>query len=218
MGETRGALTAWAITALAAAAAAACAVERLGRRSGATRGEARMPLPGDDIVPKPRWASTRAFTIDAPADEVWPWVVQMGFPPHRAGWYTPHWLDVAMWGDRPRSADRIVPQLQDLKAGDTVPDSEDYSVYYDVVEVEAPHHLLLHSTRHVFPPIRSSDFSWAFVLLPTPEGGTRLVIRARVSYSPLWAFPIVDGLIGLGDWVNVSVMFRGIRDRVLAAR
>ena len=206
------------IAALGVTAAAVCVVERLGRRSGATREEARQPLPGDDIVPRPLWASTRAFTIDAPPEEVWPWVVQMGFPPHRAGWYTPHWLDVAMWGDRPRSADRIVPELQDLKAGDTVPDSEDYSIYYDVDAVEPPHHVLLHSTRHVFPPIKSSDFSWVFVLLPTPEGGTRFVIRARVSYAPLWALPIVDGVIGIGDLLNVSVMLRGIRKRVLAAR
>ena len=206
------------IAALGVTAAAACVVERLGRRSGATREEARMSLPGDDIVARPLWASTRAFTIDAPPEEVWPWVVQMGFPPHRAGWYTPHWLDVAMWGDRPRSADRIVPELQELKAGDTVPDSEDYSIYYDVVAVQPPHHLLLHSRRHVFPPIKSSDFGWVFVLLPTPEGGTRFVIRARVSYAPLWALPIVDGVIGIGDLVNVSVMFRGIRKRVLAAR
>ncbi len=78
--------------------------------------------------------------------------------------------------------------------------------------------MLLHSRRHVFPPIKSSDFSWVFVLLPTPEGGTRFVIRARVSYAPLWALPIVDGVIGIGDLLNVSVMFRGIRKRVLAAR
>ncbi len=127
----------------------------------------------DDLVPKPLWASTRAFTIEAPPEEVWPWVVQMGFPPHRAGWYTPHWLDAAMWGDRP---------------------------------------------RHVFPPIRSSDFSWVFVLLPTPEGGTRFVVRARVGYSPVWTLPIVDGAIGLGDLFNVSVMLRSIRTGVLAAR
>jgi hypothetical protein len=53
-------------------------------------------------------------------------------------------------------------------AGDTVPDSADYSISHDFVEIEPPRHLLLHSTRHVLPPIRSSDFSCVFVLLPTP--------------------------------------------------
>ena len=133
-----------------------------------------MPLPGDEIVPRPLWASTRAITIDAPPEQVWPWVVQMGFPPHRAGWYTPHWLDVAMWGDRPRSADHIVPELQDLKVGDTVPDSADYSVYYDVEAVVPPVQAAADSRRTCcctpcamsFGPIKESDFTWVFVLRP----------------------------------------------------
>lgn len=202
--------------ALLALAAAVWAVERLGRRSGASREEARRPLPGDEIVPRPLWASTRAITIDAPPERVWPWVVQMGFPPHRAGWYTPHWLDRLMWGDRPRSADRIVPELQGLAPGDTVPDAGDWSVYYDVEAVEPPHHLLLHSVRHVFPPLRTSDFSWVFVLEPESGARTRMTVRARVAYAPLWVLPMVDGVIGLGDWVNVSVMLRGIKRRAEA--
>jgi len=62
-------------------------------------------------VPRPLWASTRAITIDAPREALWPWVVQMGFPPHRAGWYTPHWLDRLMWGERPHGAETIVADL-----------------------------------------------------------------------------------------------------------
>lgn len=197
-----------------AAAAAVWAVERFGRRSGATREEGRRTLPGDELVERPLWASTRGIDIDAPPQAVWPWVVQMGYPPHRAGWYTPHWLDRLMWGDRPRSADTIVPELQDLKVGDKVPDSADWSVYYDVVEVEAPSHLVLYSARHVFPPIDWSTFSWSFVLLPREEpGGTRLLIRARVDYRPLWAAPLIDTVIGLGDLANVSVMLRSIKER-----
>ena len=105
--------------------ALAAAIDRYGKRSGATRAEGRATLPGDELVPSPRWQSTRAITIDAPPDAVWPWVVQMGFPSHRAGWYTPHWLDGQMWRIEARSADRIVPELQQLAVGDRVPDSED---------------------------------------------------------------------------------------------
>lgn len=215
-------------TAAAAAALAAAATiggfERFGRRSGASRAEARMALPGDEIVSRPLWASTRAVTIDAPPEQVWPWVVQMGFPPHRAGWYTPHWLDVAMWGDRPRSADHIVAELQDLKVGDTVPDSADYSIYYDVealvppaqAQGDAPAHIVLHSVRHVFGPIKESDFTWVFVLQRAYEQATgairtRLIIRARVSYRPLKAVPLVELMLNAGDLVNVSFMLRNIK-------
>lgn len=210
------------ITAAAAGAAAlggaACLVHRLARRSGVSGDEARQPLPGDDVVPRPLWVSTRGITIQAPPHEVWPWVVQMGYPTHRAGWYTPHWLDQLMWGERPRSADAVVPELQHLQVGDRVPDSDDWSVYYHVEEVDPPRHLLLHSVSHVFPPLRSSDFTWVFVLQPRGEHATRLLVRARVDYAPAWAFPLIETVIGLGDWVNVSVMLKGIRERAEAAR
>lgn len=207
------------ICATAALAAGLWALERYGRRSGATREEGRAPLPGDEVVTRPLWASTRAVTIDAPPEGVWPWVVQMGFPPHRAGWYTPHWMDVAIWGDRPRSADHIVPALQDLKVGDTVPDSADYSVYYDVEAVvppgEAPAgtlaHVLLHSTRHVFRPISECDFTWLFALQPSEGGRTRLLVRARVSYRPRWAVPPIELMLNAGDLANASAMLRKIK-------
>lgn len=157
----------------------------------------------------------------------------MGFPPHRAGWYTPHWIDVLMWGDRPRSADRIVPELQGLSVGDAVPDSADYSIYYDVEAVVppgspsgdsvisppigTPAHLLLHSRRHVFGPVTNSDFTWAFVLRPRGGSGTRLIVRARVSYRPLWAIPFIEFMLNVGDLVNVSFMLRNIR-RLAQAR
>ena len=161
----------------------------------------------------------------APPSEVWPWVVQMGCPTERAGWYTPHWLDELMWGERPRSAETIRPELQDLKVGDMVPDSPDWTAKYVVEEVEPPSHLVLHSTWHVWGPVRSSDFSWVFALQPVEESlpagarrqATRLVVRARVGYQPKWIYPFVETVIGLGDWANVSVMLRGIRRRAEAA-
>ncbi len=171
-------------------AAAAWGVHRLARRSGVSRDEVRQALPGDEIVPRPLWESTRALTISVPPSEVWPWVVQMGYPTERAGWYTPHWLDQMMWGERPRSADTIRPELQDLKVGDMVPDSPDWTAKYVVEQIEPASHIVLHSTWHVWGPIRSSDFSWVFALQPvdetSPDGtrrpATRLVVRARVAY------------------------------------
>jgi hypothetical protein len=155
------------------------AVRRVGRRSGATAAEARAPLPGDEVVPEPLWESTRAITIEAPPADVWPWIVQMGFPTYRAGWYTPYWLDRMQWGIRERSADAIVPELQHLSVGDRVPDSRDWSAFFTVRTVEPGHALVLHSTRHILRPMRSNEFTWAFVLKARNEGSTRLLIRAR---------------------------------------
>lgn len=198
----------------AAAAAAGYLLHRAGRRSGATREEAAAGLPGDEQVRDPMWQSTRAITIDAPPEEIWPWIVQMGFPSHRAGWYTPHWLDRLTFGIRESSADEIRPDLQRLEVGDRVPDSDDWSVYFTVVTVDPPHALVLHSTRHVIKPIRTIDFSWAFVLREAPGRKTRLFIRARTNYTPRWAFLFTELVIGPGDYVNAGGMLRGIKSRV----
>lgn len=117
--------------AIAAAASAGCllyGLRRIGRRSGVTAAEAAKVLPGDEIVADPMWESTRAVTIATAPEQVWPWIVQMGYPSLRAGWYTPHWLDRLTFGIKQRSADRIVPELQRLAVGDRVPDSDDWSV------------------------------------------------------------------------------------------
>ena len=180
----------------AAAAAAAYLVHRIGRRSGATDDETDAVLPGDELVTHPMWESTRAITIDAPVEAVWPWIVQMGFPTHRAGWYTPYVLDRLTFGIWERSAEELRPELQHLEVGDRVPDSADWSVYFTVAQIDAPCALVLHSTRHVIKPIRTIDFSWAFVLRECQGGRTRLLIRARATYTPGRARPFAELVLG----------------------
>jgi hypothetical protein len=198
---------------LAALAAIGLTIRRLGRRSGATDAEVGARLPGDEIVGKPMWDSTRAITVAATPAAIWPWIVQMGYPSHRARWYTPHWLDRLQRGIRERSSERIRPELQELDVGDHVPDSPDWSAFFTVVAVEPERALVLHSTRHLLRPIRSVDFSWAFVLDTYGEGPTRLVIRARVRGEPRWALTVLSPLLGVGDYLNASAMLRGIKRR-----
>ena len=198
---------------LVAIAASMSGLRRIGRRSGATAREAWKVLPGDELVGDPMWQSTRAITINAPPEQVWPWIVQMGYPSHRAGWYTPHWLDRVTFGIKQRSADRIVSELQRLAVGDRVPDSDDWSAFFTVEAVDPPHVLVLHSTRHVIKPIETIDFSWAFVIRELSSGKSRLLIRARTNYTPRWALPFVELVIGPADFFNAGAMLRGIKQR-----
>ena len=46
-------------------------------RWGSTEDERARPLPGDDFVLDAE-QHTHAVTIDAPAQNLWPWLVQMG--------------------------------------------------------------------------------------------------------------------------------------------
>jgi hypothetical protein len=60
-------------------------------RCGATKEEAHRPLPYDHFVPRPTAQTTRTITIDAPAEEVWRWLVQPG--QSRGGLYSYDWLE-----------------------------------------------------------------------------------------------------------------------------
>lgn len=187
-----------------------------GRRTRASVAEKRKRLPGDELVADPMWEATRAVTIDASPEQVWPWLVQMGFPTKRAGWYTPFWLDRFLFGIRARSAGVIVPELQDLAVGDRVDDSDTGVSYFDVVVLDRPRALVLMSHTHPLPAYEDVSFSWAFVL--EDHGMTRLIVRARVRYTPVWPSWLVRVLVvlgfGIGDFVQAGAMLLGIRSRV----
>ncbi len=84
------------------------------RRWGATPNEVAMAMPGDNLLPAPAGQTTRAVTIGAPPSAIWPWLVQIGYG--RAGWYSYDRID----NDGRPSATRIVPELQELDAGDRI--------------------------------------------------------------------------------------------------
>jgi hypothetical protein len=86
---------------------------------GATDQEALTPMPGDEQVQEPGYQTTMAVTIAAEPADIWPWLMQMGY--RRGGLYSYDWLD-RLFGylDAP-SAERVLPEFQQLKAGDTIP-------------------------------------------------------------------------------------------------
>ncbi|HET7495863.1 MAG TPA: hypothetical protein VFJ80_10455 [Candidatus Limnocylindrales bacterium] len=152
-------------------------------RWGATDEEVRRPLPGDEL-PAPygdRRVSTRAISIDAPPDEVWPWLVQMGSG--RGGFYTHEWVERLLfitYADG-HSATRIHPEWQTIAVGDRVPYSRFNSV--EVTLVERPRVLVAGE--------------W-LVLEPLDGGaGTRLLARTRGGWlEPLSGrIPVVGSVI-----------------------
>lgn len=201
-------------------------VRRLGRRWGATDDEVAGALPGDEIIPNPHWQTTHAITIDAPARDIWPWLVQMGFG--RGGWYVSQRLDRVVWRVENRSVDRIVPELQHLEVGDIVPDSPNETAHFRVIAIEPEQALVLHSIRHPlnghWPDLSAPDpgpyldFVWVFALREQRDGmgPTRLLLRARGVMQPRWLavmLPVAD----LGDFLYVRQILRGIKRRVEAA-
>lgn len=204
------------------------AVRRMSRRSGATDTEFHGQLPGDDLLPHPMLEWTRATTIDAPPERVWPWLVQMGYG--RGGWYTSERFDRIVWRIENKSSDEILDEWQHLQVGDIVPDGPDYAAYFRVDRVDQNESIVYRSIRHPFRghPVDPTDpealeemehrlidggvyldFSWAFVLRSLPMGQSRLLVRTRANYEPPW-FRVGEIPLGLVDFYHVSTMFRGI--------
>jgi hypothetical protein len=176
------------VSAVGGGAAYALAIRPWHLRWGATAEEAITPLAGDDLVPDAAYVTTRAATIQVPPGAVWPWLVQMG--QGRAGFYTYDRLE-QMIGAAISSADLIVPELQQLAVGDTIPLSPVGGP--KVAFLDPGGALVLFETMDLrtgqsipsLPPTRwAMDWTWSFTLRPTPAGATQLLVRTRAAYRP----------------------------------
>ena len=176
-------------------------IRRRHLRWGATDGEVAAVMLGDSRLTKPDYVSTRAVTIAAPPERVWPWLVQIGRG--RAGFYSDDLLDN---GAVP-SADDIDPTLQRLEVGQWVPMAERITprTAFRVAEVREPYELLWHKP----------DSTWAWTLRSTEDGGTRLVTRIRADHDrrhPVaWLSSLV--LLEVGDYAMQRRMLLHLRQR-----
>lgn len=134
---------------------------------GATLEEINLIMPGDELIPDPMLNSTRAITIDAPPEAIWPWLVQLG--KDRGGWYSYEFIENKLFGLDIHNADRIIPEYQHLKPGDFIPTGAP-GVDIPVREVAPNQHLLIGGPE--FATI-------CFWLEQVDQTHTRLLIRNR---------------------------------------
>jgi hypothetical protein len=168
---------------------------------GATGAELARSLPGDELVPHPTFAATRAITVAAPPAQIWPWLLQVGV--NRAGWYSYDLLDNL---GRP-SARAIIPAFQDVKVGDLLPMSPDGRQGIRVHALDLPRSMIWGTP---------GDTTWAWLAEPQPEGSTRLITRVRSHYrwlSPSIAFSM---LLEFGDIWMMRRMLLNLRERAEA--
>ena len=150
-------------------------------RWGATEDEVDKVWPGDDQVPNPILATTRAITIQAPAERVWPWLVQMG--QGRGGLYSYERLENLV-GCQMENADHVLPEHQELTVGDKVLLApEGGPPPFEVTAIEPDRAIILGGSE---PPT-----TWGFILEPIDESATRLIIRFRQDYEPTWGNTII---------------------------
>lgn len=139
-------------------------------------------MPGDAVIANPTHSYTQAITVHAPAADIWPWLVQIGY--QRGGLYSYDWLD-RLFGflDRP-SATGILPEFQRLAVGD--------KILWMKPSRFVPRQEL---TVAVLEPLRTlaldyqglgMEWVWQFGLYPQDGEGTRLVSHSteRVPNTP----------------------------------
>jgi hypothetical protein len=150
-------------------AVAAPALRPWHTRWGATDDEVAAPMPGDALVPGCQVSWTRAITIDAPPDAVWPWLAQAGFG--KAGFYSNDLLDNAAHP----SAGGLLPEFQRVHVGDWVPmfSRVDNTTAFKVQAF----------ARGRFVLWAKPDSTWSWTLAPLAGGRTRLLTRIRQRYD-----------------------------------
>jgi hypothetical protein len=199
--------------------------------------EAVRSLPGDDLIADPTAIDTRGIDIAAPPEQVWPWLLQMGYG--RGGWYSYDQMDM-----KGSSASEIVPDLQHLEVGDLVPTHPGGGFVVKAIE---PGHALvlwidratveaqaeaakeagggiesapanLQATGAMLDLSSAPEFeaTWAFVLEPRDDGrSTRLTERFRARMvGGGQGVRLGAPFLGFGVFVMMRKQMLGIRDRV----
>ena len=151
---------------------------------GSETSEYALALPGDAADRNPAMQIQHAVTVNAPPEQVWPWLMQLG--QDRGGFYSYDWLERA-FGVEVRNVGQLRPEWQDRRVGELVRATQPkylggalgHDLGWTVKAVEPAHALVLQN--------------WgAFVLQPTADGRTRFIIRTTVGHSSVspWAAAI----------------------------
>lgn len=210
------------ILAGAIATASYLLLERIGRRSGVTEADIIRRLPGDDLVQQPVLLADRSTIIEAPVEQIWPWLVQLG--KERGGWYFPSAIERFL-PQTARGAQSILLQFQSLAVGDVVPDYGPGSGTFKVIALEAPHVLVYYSVRQpsagwtwpeVDDPLPAGVLvlSWALILDELDEGQSNLHIRLRANPPGGRMSPLMLLLGGFFDYLTIVLLFRGLKERL----
>lgn len=182
---------------------------------GATRAEREKRLPGDDLAPAASLQTTKALTIRARPEAIYPWLLQLGVD--RGGMYSYDWLE-NLFGLNVHTVDRIVPEYQEAAVGDFwrfTP--RDYVLYPGpglyVRELQHNKAVLLCFGLEDRPE-ETCMMTWQFVLEPQAEGTTRLLLRSRTSIEQ--TLPIK--LTYFVQFIMDRKMLLGIRERAESMR
>ena len=165
----------------------------IGRRRlrwGTVGTEATDSLPGDDLVPDPKWSYTLGIDVHASPEAVWPWIAQIG--QGRGGFYTYETLE-NMVGCRITNTTEILPDHQHPAVGEDIhlhPTAPPLRLEI----VEPPNAFVLLGSPDVVGSEEAWGRStWQFAVTSDRDGGSRLLTRGRYDHSPDWRSRLTFG-------------------------
>ena len=172
-------------------------------RWGATDNEVTASHSGDELVPSPRITYTRAISINAAPEVIYPWIVQLGA--EKGGMYSYDWFETNILQCELMNADRIHEEWQNLKVGDAMKMCPGTSgpPPYEIAILEPNHAIVMgHKDNSKWVEV------WQFSLVPQADGATHLVIRSR-NAAQGWFWDVIRP----GEFIMMRGMMLGIRER-----
>lgn len=183
---------------------------------GVDASDAELTYPGDELVASPRWGWTHGIEIDAPSDEVWPWIAQLGAD--RGGFYSYQWLENvagcelrnaeaihADWSITDGDVLRLHPKMPPLR----------------VARVERGRYFVVHAPADLQARAAGrpwAEVSWLFYIEPLGPSRSRLISRYRCATSEDLATRLALGA-ALVEPVGFAMdrrMLQGVKSRVEA--
>jgi hypothetical protein len=170
---------------------------------GATDAEVERSLPGDELIARKPGDWTHAATIEAPPEEVWPWIAQIG--DNRGGFYSYTFIENLLMGeDLYHNANRILPQFQNPQPGE--------GMVMDSLQV---HDLQPGKWLLAAQAAEEGDFNWVWLWHVEPVGTsqTRLLVRNTLRLPGVASNPVASTVLDLGGYIMERRMIQEIKLR-----
>jgi hypothetical protein len=175
---------------------------------------AQRAYPGDELVAEPRWSWTHGVEIDGSAEEVWPWIAQIGAD--RAGFYSYQWLE-NLAGCQLRNAEAIHPAWAVREEGRLLLHPEVPALY--VTAVAPGKYFVAHARADAAARAANrpwAEVSWLFFVEPIDERRCRFISRYRCACSDEIATQLEFGptLLEPIGFAMDRRMLLGVKERV----
>lgn len=176
---------------------------------GSTPEEVTRALPADALVPNPALIWNHAITIQAPIEQVYPWLVQIG--DSRAAFYSITFIENAFCATsgecRYVNADRVHPEWQSPEKG-----AQGIIMDYMVIEDYQTDQFVLATVTEKLP----FQWTWLWYVEPVDADATRLIVRHRAAFPPDMPQKLIDMIFSAGFIMERGMML-GIQARAEGA-